>query len=910
MGGRVGQRKGGGSLPPADRNTREWPVGGGEMGRMVREKDWAATPLGPIGSWSPTLRTTIGLCLASNLPISLAWGPGHVQIYNDGYWPICGEKHPHSMGQGFRECWASAWPVIGDAFEGALQGETSFLENQRMFLDRNGYLEETFFTFSFSPIRDETGGIGGLFHPVTDVTSRMLDERRTRALLELAARTANAQSAEGALGLAAKSLAECDRDLPFSLYYLLDRGRREARLIASTGLSPGTRASPSLLDLDASDGTDWPVARVARSGQAEQIDDLVARFGPIACGPYLESPKSAFVLPIHPAGGKGPIAIWIAGVSPRLPMKEPYRAFCALVANGITLAVARATAHEAERQHGEARAEIDRVAFVVDISERKRNALAFEKSQAQLAALYASGVIGIVASDETGRVTEANDAFLGTVGYSRDDLAAGFLNWVAMTPSQWRKQRDTALAQVNARGVADPWKQEFVRKDGCRVPVLVGIAATDEKNTIGFVADLTERRLAEEAHSRLEEEAQVETAGRERAELALGQMEEQLRQAQKMEAVGRLAGGVAHDFNNILSVVLTNSEMLLDDIGPESPLRVQVEEIRLAGKRAADLTRQLLMFSRKQVLEPKVFDLNRLLSGMDKMLRRLVGEDVDLISTPAATLAKVLVDRSSIEQVIMNLVVNARDAMPTGGQLAIETASVILDETYARHLEVTPGPHVVLAVSDTGLGMDRATQARIFEPFFTTKPLGQGTGLGLSTAFGIVEQSGGSIEVDSEPGKGTTFKVYLPLIEAAVDDERPSTLPPLMLTGSETILLVEDEDQVRSAARGILRRQHYPVIDAKNGNEALLLCEQHAGIIDLLLTDVVMPQMSGVELARRIAIKRPAIKVLFMSGYTDEAVIRYGALGAGIAFVQKPFTTETLARKVRQVLDKNPAGGG
>jgi PAS domain S-box-containing protein len=1428
----MGQCKGAGSRPPADRNTSEWLVGGGEIGKVVRAKDWTASPLGPIASWPQSLRTTVSLCLASNFPISLAWGPGHVQIYNDGYWPICGEKHPHSLGQDFRECWGSAWPVIGEAFERGLQGETSFLESQRMFLDRNGYLEETFFTFSFSPIRDETGGIGGLFHPVTEVTSRMLAERRTRALRDLAARTADAQSGEGALNLAAKSLAECDRDVPFVLCYVLDAGRREARLIASAGLSPGVRASSSLLDLDATDGADWPVAQVARSGQAERIDDLEARFGPIGCGPYPESPKSAFALPIHPPGGEGPIAILIAGVSPRLPVNEAYRAFYDLVANSVTLAVASASAYEAERQRAEALAEIERaktaffsnvshefrtpltlmlgpledelaerdmplpperherlatahrnslrllklvntlldfsrveagrsqarfepidlaalttdlasvfrsaiekagltlvldcaplpepvhvdremwekivlnllsnalkhtfeggirvalhwrgdhaelvvadsgigipkaelprlferfhrvkdarsgthegtgiglalvrhlaelhgggveieseegagstfrvsirsgmghlpqerlaargvsssppvpvdayveeslhwlrrdpatpsdgpsgaprprvllvddnadmreyvrrllaarydvlavgdglaalaavrerppdlvlsdvmmpgldgfgllralrandttraipvillsaragedasvegldvgaddylvkpfsarellarvranlelarvriqfaeevkirqacqqaeealrssearlrrlvdtsivgmmvvnlsdrrvsqandaflsivgysrdevgaiqigaitpphwenadreamkqmqesgvaplrekeytrkdgsraqvlvgaamldgtdcVAFVVNISERKRTELALQKSQAQLAALYASGVIGIVGSDETGRITEANDAFLGTVGYSRADLVAGSLNWVAMTPPQWRKQRNTALAQVSARGFADPWKQECVRKDGCRVLVLAGIAATDEKNTIGFVADLTERRLAEEARSRLEEEAQVETAGRERAEQALRQMEEQFRQAQKMEAVGRLAGGVAHDFNNILSVVLTNSEMLLDDIAPESPLRAQVEQIRLAGKRAADLTRQLLMFSRKQVLEPKVLDLNRLLSSMDKMLRRLVGEDVDMISTPAATLANVLVDRSSIEQVIMNLVVNARDAMPTGGQLAIETANVTLDEACARrHLEVTPGPHVLLAVRDTGVGMDRATQARIFEPFFTTKPMDQGTGLGLSTAFGIVKQSGGSIWVDSEPGKGTTFKVYLPLIEAAVDEERPSTLPPRVLSGSETILLVEDEDHVRSAARGILRRQHYHVVDAKNGNEALLLCEQHAGIIDLLLTDVVMPNMSGVELARRIAAIRPVTKVLFMSGYTDDAVIRHGAVGTGITFVQKPFTTEMLARKVRQVLDTKPENG-
>jgi hypothetical protein len=386
-------------------------------------------------------------------------------------------------------------------------------------------------------------------------------------------------------------------------------------------------------------------------------------------------------------------------------------------------------------------------------------------------------------------------------------------------------------------------------------------------------------------------------------------LEEQLRQAQKMEAVGRLAGGVAHDFNNVLSVILSYGEMLLTDIKPGDPVRADIEEIHKAGKRATDLTRQLLMFSRQQVLAPKVLDLNDVLTSMDKMLQRILGADVDLVSLPTQPLGRVRADPSSVEQVIMNLVVNARDAMPTGGKLTMETANVVLDEVYAQaHLGVKPGHHVMLAVTDTGTGIEKATLTRIFEPFFTTKEQGKGTGLGLSTVFGVVQQSGGSVWVYSEVGKGTTFKVYLPRVDAAVETVGQSVAP-TTLGGSETILLVEDDDQVRIVAQGILRRSGYHVIDARNAGEALLQSEKHPGTIHLLLSDVVMPQVSGPELAKRLASVRPDMKVLCMSGYTDDSIVRHGVLEAQIAFLQKPITPEALTRKVREVLDAGARAG-
>ena len=388
----------------------------------------------------------------------------------------------------------------------------------------------------------------------------------------------------------------------------------------------------------------------------------------------------------------------------------------------------------------------------------------------------------------------------------------------------------------------------------------------------------------------------------------LAETQGQLEQAQKMDAVGRLAGGVAHDFNNLLTVILGRTDILLHPLKPEDPMRRGIELIQRTAGRAADLTRQLLAFSRKQVLEPVVLDLGAVTTDMKDMLGRLIGEDIALLTTPTPRLGRVKADRGQIEQVIMNLAVNARDAMPQGGRLIVETADIDLDDEYVRrHVGARPGPHVMLAVSDTGTGIPHAIQSQIFEPFFTTKEQGKGTGLGLATVYGIVKQSGGYIEVDSEPGQGTTFRVYLPRLDAEPAPVDRSARPAAAAGGTETILLVEDEEGVRELARDILRASGYTVLEARNGPEALLLCERHQGPLDMLLTDVVMPRMSGRELAERLAPLRPDLSVLYMSGYTDDAVIRHGVLGAGTAFLQKPFTPAALVLRVRETLDLTAA---
>ncbi|HTV57766.1 MAG TPA: PAS domain S-box protein [Verrucomicrobiae bacterium] len=388
-------------------------------------------------------------------------------------------------------------------------------------------------------------------------------------------------------------------------------------------------------------------------------------------------------------------------------------------------------------------------------------------------------------------------------------------------------------------------------------------------------------------------------------------LEEQFRQSQKMEAVGRLSGGVAHDFNNLLGVIIGYSEFLQDRLDKENPLRGSVDEILKAGKRAAALTRQLLAFSRQQVLDPKVLDLNAVVSDMEKLLRRLIGEDIELTTVLDAHLGRLKADNGQLEQVIMNLAVNARDAMPQGGKLIIQTENAVMDEEFVRRYPypVKPGPYILLTVTDSGIGMDAETKARAFEPFFTTKEKGKGTGLGLSTVYGVVKQSGGYIEIVSSPGAGTIFQIYLPRVDAPVSAESGISLSANSTPAGETILIAEDESSLRTVTRNSLEQYGYKVLEAKDGIEALKLSRQYAGNIDLLLTDVVMPGMGGRVLAQQLTLERPGIRVVYMSGYTGQTVGEQGPIDPGSFFLLKPFSRENLGRKVREALNSAVVAG-
>jgi PAS domain S-box-containing protein len=513
--------------------------------------------------------------------------------------------------------------------------------------------------------------------------------------------------------------------------------------------------------------------------------------------------------------------------------------------------------------------------------ERKQAEAAFRQIQQRFRGIYESSKDAIGYASLDGRLLDVNDSFAKLTGYTRDEALTK--TYQEITPAEYHALEAEIVQHILKTGEPAEYEKAFVRKDGKRVAVVltVFVVNSTEGRPSGIAAiikDMTQRK----------------------------QLEQQFLQAQKMEAVGKLAGGVAHDFNNLLTVILSYTELLLKKVRSTSASRGFVEEIRAAAKRAAALTQQLLAFSRKQMLEPKVLDLNSLISDLEGMLRPLVGEAIDLVSVLAPRLGRIKADPSQLEQVIMNLVINARDAMPEGGQLTIETANVELTESHAsKQPTMQLGPYVMLTVTDTGCGMNAETLSHIFEPFFTTKEPGQGTGLGLSTVYGIVKQSGGSIWVYSEEGEGTTFKIYLPRVRPATqrDTERLPGHDLEGVRGKETILLVEDEPVVRALIKNALNQHGYFVLDTQNGMDALRVGTQYAGQLDLLITDVIMPQMSGREVAHNLALIFPDLKILFISGFTDDAIVRHGVLEKGSAFLQKPFTPDVLLRKVRTILD-------
>ena len=516
----------------------------------------------------------------------------------------------------------------------------------------------------------------------------------------------------------------------------------------------------------------------------------------------------------------------------------------------------------------------------------ERAAQALQESESRFRAIFEQAAIGMADSSLDARFIRLNQRFCEIMGYSRQELLG--LTFREITHPDDLARDEQLVAQL-LRGERSSFAVEkrYLRKDGGVVwaNLMLSLHRSPSGDPLHFVAVVED------------------ITGQKRAEDERRYLERQLLQAQKMESVGRLAGGVAHDFNNHLTVINGYCAMLLNEMGPGDPQREQVEEILLAGNRAATLTQQLLAFSRKQVAEPRVISLNDVAAEAGKMLSRLIGDDIEIVTHFDPGLGAVVADPSQVNQVLMNLAINARDAMPDGGRIVIETSNTYLDEGYAaQHAGVEPGPYALLSITDTGAGMTQEVMQHIFEPFFTTKGMGVGTGLGLSTVYGIVKQAGGWIWVYSEPGKGSTFKVYLPRAGGTPEPFPAPVSAAETLRGTETVLVVEDQAEVRKLTLAMLESQGYRLLEAANGSEALSLCERYPGPIHLLITDVVMPGMTGKELATLLLALRPSLKTLYTSGYTADAIVHQGMLDPGVAYLPKPFSPAQLAAKVREVL--------
>jgi PAS domain S-box-containing protein len=518
------------------------------------------------------------------------------------------------------------------------------------------------------------------------------------------------------------------------------------------------------------------------------------------------------------------------------------------------------------------------ISFGIDVTERRRAEAGLHESEERYRRFFQHDVAGTYVSTPDGRILDCNQAFARILGY---DTAEEVRRIDASSRYPEPKARQDFLDGLRARRAFDRHEAIYHRRDGSRVHVIESVVGVfDARGELveiqGHLIDDTERRNAQE----------------------------QLRLAQRMESVGRLAGGIAHDFNNVLTVIMGSAEMIRRRLPAEHPAHHSAEDIRKAAGRAASLTRQLLAYSRQQVLQPRVLDLEAVVTEMEGMLRQLIGAGIEIVTTRPARAVHVKADLGQLQQVLLNLVINARDAMPRGGTIGIEIRETELDESYAigRGWAFQPGRYVQLAVTDTGCGMDAATQARVFDPFFTTKATGKGTGLGLATVYGIVKQSGGHIDIESEPGKGTTFRIHLPCVDEVLSPTGPAAETPG--PGTETVLVAEDEELVRGVICETLSGAGYTVLEAAGASEAMALSARHDGSIALLITDLVMPGCSGQELVTRVSERRPDMAVLCVSGYADQAVVQSGHLGTETPFLQKPFTPDALLHKVREVLDQ------
>ena len=939
------------------------PYRGGDAGRLVRDFNWAATSLGPMAGWTPALRTTVDIVLNTPLAMVLMWGPEHVMIYNDAYAAIAGARHPAALGGTVPATWPELWDWNRDILAAGLRGEVHQVHEAGMEVLRNGVPEQVWFDLSYTPVRDSDrdGEVGGVLCAVSEVTARVRERQRH----ERASRSLHAESAllrdlfeqapgfmavlrgpQHVLELANRQYRRLldGRDafgLPLAqvlqgrpdqqLIAVLDQVYRdgEARTVRHIQLAlrlrDGGPLEPRHIDFmveplreeDGSvcgayiDGSD-----VTQRANTEELLRMAQEAGGIGSFEWFPATGKMTVSPnFRGLWGMPPEAEVTADLLFSL-LDERDRAMAGSqrldTANPLAYAeyrIRRADTGELRwiARQGEAvegpTPELRRyVGVSFDITSRKQTEQALRASQDRLAAIFGQASVGLSELDLSGRYRRVNGALCQMLGRSEQELLGLHMDDI-IHPEELEENR-AQLRRLLATGAPFALEKRYLKPDGSWVWVSSNMSRLDDEAgqplaLIAVKTDITERRRIEVAlrdlNDTLEQRVGREVAERDKAE-------EALRQSQKMEAVGQLTGGVAHDFNNVLQIISGNLQLLQQQVQQDSLMRKRLEMAVKAVERGARLSSQLLAFARRQPLQPVVSNLGRLVGNMDELLRRTLGETIAIVTVIGSGLWNTLVDPSQIENVILNLAINARDAMRSEGKLTIEVGNAMLDEYYVNNLlDVPSGQYVMLAVTDTGAGMTPEVLRRAFEPFFTTKAEGEGTGLGLSMAYGFVKQSRGHIKIYSEPGQGTSVKIYLP--RSMTDEaEEPAARTGPVVGGSETILVVEDDHGVREVVLDMLSGLGYRVLQAENGEQALRVLEGDS--VDLLFTDVVMPgPLRSPDLARAACALQPDIAVLFTSGYPQDAIVHGGRLDIGLELLSKPYRRDELARKLRHVFN-------
>lgn len=897
-------------------------VGDGEMARMMRQHDWANTSLGQPDAWPEALKVAVRLLLTSKFEMWLGWGPDIAFFYNDAYRPTLGNKHPNALAVPTKILWSEIWDDIKGRLATVYEtGHATWDRALLLLLERDGYAEETYHTFSYSPLIGDGGKVEGVFCAVTEETERVISERRMSTMRALASGLAAANTEREVFSASYAALNANLQDLPFSALYIFDdKGDARREWICGAANDHG------LMPAEIGRGVGiWSLDSVW-SKQAVALVDLSATEH-IPSGPWPNAPSRAAIVPLIGQGSDKPKGVLISGLNPHRAFNDEYIDFLKLIAGQITSRLASAEAFETERRRAEALAEAAEL--------REQAALALEQLNRQLSsevelrtaerdrmrALFqqAPSFMCILSGpDHTFELV--NDAYLQLVGHRqllglsvKDALpevaGQGFFELLDGVYQSGNAYIGRYLpVSLQREGEKEP-DQRFINLiyqpifdiEGAVTGIFVdGFDVTDQKRAedqLQSINHTLEQRVEQRTHELRTAllDLEKETVERENAQLAL-------RQAQKMEALGNLTGGVAHDFNNLLQVVSGNLQLLSKDIDG-NPRAAQRVENALAGvERGAKLASQLLAFGRRQPLEPKVINVRKLVQNMDDMLRRALGEEIELETIVSGGLWNTLIDPSQLENAILNLAINARDAMDGRGRLTIETANSVLDDDYARkHADVRPGQYVLVAVTDTGSGISPEIIEHVLEPFFSTKTEGKGTGLGLSMVYGFLKQSGGHLKIYSEVGHGTTMKLYMPRTTQAEDSLTDGNAIPAK-GGTETVLVVEDDDGVRETSVALLNDLGYRVLKAHDAQSAFAIV--NSGIqIDLLFTDVVMPgPMRSTELARKAKALFPGMAVLYTSGYTENSIVHGGRLDPGVELLSKPYTREALARKVRHVL--------